>query len=76
MIRPDVDEIHESSMAIKLGKEHNGVGLRLRVLNPLKTWSSERNKESRRMTLEAEELGDLRGRKIRSLINLRSGSDL
>ncbi|ERN17324.1 hypothetical protein AMTR_s00037p00097870 [Amborella trichopoda] len=38
MIRPDVDEIHESNTAIELGKEHSSVALRLRVLNPLKTW--------------------------------------
>ncbi|ERN18732.1 hypothetical protein AMTR_s00199p00034510 [Amborella trichopoda] len=37
MIRPGIDEIHQSNTAIELGKEHIGV-LRLRILNPLKTW--------------------------------------
>lgn len=32
-----VDEVHESSAAIKLGEEDSGVGLRLRALDPLKT---------------------------------------
>lgn len=35
MFRTGVDEVHEASAAVELGKEHSSVGLRLRALDPL-----------------------------------------
>lgn len=35
--RSGVDEIHEASSAVELGKEYGGVGLRVRVLDPQQT---------------------------------------
>ena len=39
MFRTGVDEVHEPSTAIKLGKKHSSISLRFRALDPLQTWS-------------------------------------
>lgn len=39
MFRASVDEVHEASAAIKLGKEDSGVGLGLGALDPLQARS-------------------------------------
>lgn len=37
MFRAGVDEIHEASAAVELGKKHSSVGLGFRALDPLQT---------------------------------------